>query len=253
MSDWEGTGTAIGGEATAGMTFGDLRTRMLEKFPADPSADDITQAGRLVNDGYLDFLLASDWSFITATAEVSLTVASLGVVDLPADFASIVADPVLKDVWTGPRLLHRTEEWINEEVKASFDATGTPRYYCVRSKTFVSGTGQRYQIVTYPLPDATYTAVMPYRMDVGPMVDADEYPRGGSMHALTILQAALMIWEQRVGQTDGTERRLYYGTRDTEGQLGMSIRRDLPNRAANLGGERLILTRNLAGPVTWSG
>jgi hypothetical protein len=186
-----------------------------------------------IEEAVLRFLVDHDWSFATKAATVAIDADNDGIDSLPTDFESVSQDPVLVAANTyGPpsRLTRRTQEWILERVQASQSVTGQPTDYAIRPADYVDTVGQRWELLTYPLPDADYSLIVSYRPTFSINVSATTgYPPGGQTHALTILAAVFAAWEREKGETDGAYERTYLS------RLAASIARDTTAEGRILG------------------
>lgn len=160
----------------------------------------------------------------------TFTIAADGLYGLPSDFGQRIDDPVLATVLGRPRLDERPPEWVRTEIEATGNMTGPPVYYAIVPRDFSTLIGQRWDMLVCPIPSSLYPAVFRHRFDADVMTEDAEFPLGGGLHGLTILQAGLMIHEQRGGDTDGVQAGLYY-----KQYLPTSIQRDQQGRAAVLG------------------
>ena len=102
------------------------------------------------------------------------------------------------------------------------DQTGTPVYVAVRPKSTTNATGQRFELLAYPTPDAVYA--MTYRYSVLPnalVATTAEYPYGGAMHGETIRESCLAAAEAMMNDTQGIHKALFAE------RLAVSIAADL--------------------------
>lgn len=236
--------------AVARWTFANLYSRFLSKAITSPSAAQTTEAKQYVNDGYLRALSDYEWPFLHQAYAGTLDSDDEGVLALPANFGAPVDDPIITDsgYYKPPRLDRRSPEWIQEEVSRSNEATGLPLYYAIREATFVTTTGSRKELVTYPWADTDYAIAMPYRIEATTMTADAEFPMGPSHFGPTILAAAFAVWEERDGDTEGVFHKAY------DKALARSIAADGSQRAKILGytpPERLRLIKPPHG-VTYS-
>lgn len=224
MTVYTGTGTpASVSTPSADWTFLQLYTRFAQQMYDTPTDAEWVLAKQYINDGYLRFLGDHEWSFLTKIANVTITATSSGKDALATDFDALVGDPVLSigdSNAFGRRLYERPYVWIANKRQLTANATGQPAYYAVAPATFVTATGQRWELHTYPLPDADYVVSLQYRYRPTMMADDTDHPVAGSIHCLSILEAALMLSEQNKGRS-GHHTDLYYNT-----HLPMSIERD---------------------------
>lgn len=235
------TMTPISGTPSANLwTFSDYWSRVATYIKNDsaPTGDNLTECKRVTNDGYMMFIGEFDWSFLYPPATLSVT-ASAETTDLPTGYAWL-QEPFCypPDSGTGLREL---EEVTWEEIRglkaASQNATAPPTRFAVVPKTFIAGTGQQYQVIWHPVPDANYTLHYRYRVEAGAMSNDADYPLGGQAHQLTILQAAKAIAEQEKDGAPAQQWQLYRGKSPDRvgGLLAKSIRLDLQPRPRNLG------------------
>ena len=193
-----------------------------------PTGDDLTRVKEWVNDGYLRFLSDYDWSFMTPNTTLSVSANSTSTM-LPADFEHMEGDFTYSAGSNRGAIKPTTVENILD-MRARANITGAPRYYAIDAAEFDETVGQRWQVLFYPIPDSDYTLTYSYRVRPSKLVNDDDYPLGGSVHALTILQAAFMIAEQRVGGAAGAQTEIY-----EKQMLPRSIAMDRKNKPTSLG------------------
>lgn len=119
------------------------------------------------------------------------------------------------------------------EMRAANDLTSTPEYYAIQAKPVDQTTGQRWQMLLYPAPDAEYE--IRYQFRVNPENITTEsggtraYALGGLDHAETILEAAL-AWGEKFYKDE-------LGIHNMEYQrlLAISIKRDGERAPQHLG------------------
>ena len=76
------------------------------------------------------------------------------------------------------------------------DATSPPAFFAIRPKTFTAATGQRFEILFWPVPDAAY--ILTYRYRVRPnTLGSSEYPYGGVENSELFLASCLAKAEER--------------------------------------------------------
>jgi len=285
---------------TLAMTFKNLQDRLTLNYNG-PTVTEVAEIKTLINEGYLQFLMDYDWSFVTKTGVVTaaatatgtgtsvagtltatasifypehigtsititdgggtdvdltttisaytsptivtltdttsfaakaLTISALGRADMPSDFAQIIGLPIV-NVSTGDRLEHRPPAWIKQQAALNPYYTGQPCYFALEPAAFVVATGQRWKMLMWPYLDTAYSVTVAYRFEVDLLSADGDYPMGGSIHSATILQAALMRWEQTRGNSPGYQTDLYYKT-----ALPRSIAREQAGRASIVGSYR---------------
>ena len=139
-----------------------------------------------------------------AAAQDGWHLSHAGYHDLPDDFGR-----VLGDFFFEPDVYHSSipivsEGKIQEFLQQSTDE-GRPRYAAVRYKALATATsGQRQEIVWWPIPDAVYTLTYQYEAYQSKLVTATaQYPLGGMRHGETIMASCLALAEQRVNEEKG--------------------------------------------------
>ena len=147
--------------------------------------------------------LASAWTEATETA-ADYTLKHDGNYDLPDDWGGIKGDMVIESVNYKPNVLFVGEGRIRTLRQQSpqnvgAGATTTPYYAAIRPKEHTTTTtGQRYEIMFFPLPNDVYTIsyikrILPQML----VVTTLEYPYGGTSHSETILAACLAVAEEQ--------------------------------------------------------
>ncbi len=83
-----------------------------------------------------------------------------------------------------------------------------PTHAAMNQLTRDQSTGQRFEIVLYPIPAAAKSLIIPYRLNPNLTADATPYPLGGQPHGLTLLTACKAAWEIEMEDTlDGPNYR----------------------------------------------
>jgi len=143
---------------------------------------------------------AHNWWFLQPKTTLA-TVANDYDYDLPDDFAYIVTDFTYSTSYVGNGLIRKVGEQHIRKLREGNTLVGKPQYFAIRPKTTAGTTGQRFEVLFYPAPDAVYTLEYRYAILLGKITAAAPYPYGGEMHGETILQSCLAIAEER--QNDG--------------------------------------------------
>jgi hypothetical protein len=81
--------------------------------------------------------------------------------------------------------------------------TGKPLEAAIKPLATPSTTGQRHDLMLWPIPDSDYTLYYRYFIAADALSADAEYPYGGSMFAELILQCCLYLAEKRIKQTQG--------------------------------------------------
>jgi hypothetical protein len=81
--------------------------------------------------------------------------------------------------------------------------TGKPLEAAIKPLATPSTTGQRHDLMLWPIPDSDYTLYYRYFIAADALSADAEYPYGGSMFAELILQCCLYLAEKRITRTQG--------------------------------------------------
>jgi hypothetical protein len=148
--------------------------------------------------------LAESWTETTETAS-GYVLQHNGIYDLPDDFGGMVGDMVIESSNYEPPIVVVGEGRIrnlrqqNPQTSQSTSSTSTPFFAAVRPKKHdTTTTGQRYEIMFYPLPYSVYTISYKYRVLPEMLVTTTiEYPYGGMEHAETLRAACIAAAEEK--------------------------------------------------------
>ena len=144
--------------------------------------------------------LSEAWAKDTETA-ASYTLRHDGNYDLPDDFGGLEGDMVYAEGSNKPDIRIIGEGKIRGLRSATTSRT-YPQFVAIRpKKQTTTTTGQRFEVMFFPIPSITYT--LSYRMLVLPellVTSTITHPYGGAMHSETILASCLAIVES---QEDG--------------------------------------------------
>jgi hypothetical protein len=173
----------------------------------------------------------------TANA-ITFAVVADGTYGLPDGFAAIIDDPALAPApnsavgFAGAgRIAPRSAAYLRQIYAGGSTApvTGAPRYYAIVPRAFSPADGQRYDMLVWPTPGTHCQVAYRYRLEPGAMSADGDLPLGGPQHALTVLQAALAVAEQRHNDQRGIH------TEQFERLMAFSIDLDAANKPHNLG------------------
>ncbi len=148
--------------------------------------------------------LAEAWSEDTETAS-EFVLQHNGNYDLPDDYGGGIENGlVIESSNYNPRIVVTGEGSIRSmrqnrpQISQSSSSTVTPFYVAVRPKVQVTTTGQRWEIMFFPLPSTVYTISYVYRVNPQMLVTTTiEYPYGGMVHAETIRAACIAAAEEQ--------------------------------------------------------
>lgn len=190
----------------------------------------ITPATRTIT-GYTSSTVVTVDSTFAGTPTFSIVAGEYGLV---SDHDALVDDPVItvtSSLQTYPvRLIRKTPEELIRLVQESESDTDTSECYAIRPRTFSATTGQRWDMLLYPIPDAAVTLIINERFVVNQLSADGDFHMGGPNHSLTILEAAYALHEMNSGQTHGVHWKGY------QEMLKASVNRDiLDHQTMNLG------------------
>lgn len=149
--------------------------------------------------------LAEAWSEDTET-EAEYVLQHNGNYDLPDDYGGGIENGlVIESSNYNPRIVVVGEGVIRSyrqnrpQTTQSSTSTVTPFYVAVRPKKHdTTTTGQRFEIMFFPLPSTVYTVSYVYRVNPQMLVTTTiEYPYGGATHAETIRAACVAAAEEQ--------------------------------------------------------
>jgi len=116
---------------------------------------------------------------------------------MPDLFGSLVGDITYAPT-EGIPPIQITGEGNIRALRQASDNTGRPTKAAIRPKSFTAATGQRWELMLWPKPDAAYTLGYTYHVLQNNIITtATDYYPGGAQHGETIIQAVLSISEQR--------------------------------------------------------
>jgi len=167
---------------------------------------EVAECDFIVQSGYRQFLFppplagereAHVWSFLSPVTTLDTGIGDVDY-DLPDDFGGLIGDR-LTIVSTTRRwpVMVRGEGQVRALLRATTNTTGKPQYVAVRPKAPTGTTGQRFELIVYPEPDAIYT--LEYRRNILTikLSTTYPYPLGGMAHAETLLESCLKVAELR--------------------------------------------------------
>jgi hypothetical protein len=165
------------------------------------TADQIDEIAGYLDAGLRRFETAYDWRFLRVTTTIA-TVADDYDTTLPDNFGYMLGDLTFATVdngWDRIRLV--TEDEIRKLRQSPTNTTGKPKFAAVRPRTTDGTTGQRFEIIYWPTPDAIYTLSYQYRILTSQLSSGAPYPYGGMLHAETI-KAAIMAEAERTSDDE---------------------------------------------------
>jgi hypothetical protein len=146
--------------------------------------------------------LSVAWAEDTETA-AEFVLKHDGNYDLPDGFAGMIGNMVVEtenyhpDIKVVGEGVIRSSRQQNPQLSLSGSTTG-PFYAAIRPKVQVTTTGQRFEIMFYPLPNTALTISYAMRLLPEMLVDTTvEYPYGGMTHSETIMASCLAAAEKQ--------------------------------------------------------
>jgi hypothetical protein len=143
--------------------------------------------------------LASAYDEDTETA-ATYSLQHNGNYDLPDDFGRMIGNLVVESENFQPDIVVIGEGKIRSLRQSdALISNSNPLFAAVRPKEQTdTTTGQRFEVIFYPIPDDAYT--LSYRMGILPQMLIDttlEYPYGGMQHSETIRAACIAAAEEQ--------------------------------------------------------
>jgi len=210
----------------------------LGRTSTDWSATDLARVEAIIKAGLRRFYIPRaqlagpvihHWSFLQPVATITTTAADWEY-DAPDDFGGLVVDQFTFSAassYAPIKGLVPLEHLLN--MKAQSNDSGTPHLAALRVKAHTGAAGQRYEFVFYPIPDAIYTLSYQYRVNPNALSASYPYPKGGMVHAETIMEACKAAAEDYLGDTMGIHHSLF------QDMLQTSIEFDRSLEPTNLG------------------
>lgn len=197
-------------ESSLSITFSDLQEEVghFLGFAADTTAWTAAQnttLTRVLKRGLLQFYFppplseekpSYEWSFMRKTGTISATSGDLDYT-LPDDFSNILDGSVTFGVGITNRRLEKVDEPDLRAMQAMDNKSGVPRYYAIRPVAHAPTTGQRWEMLLYPTPDASYTLTYRYVYLPDTITSTNIYPVGGARYSEVILASCLAAAESR--------------------------------------------------------
>lgn len=168
------------------------------------SATQITEVDDIINAGLRRFYRASDWTFLRQTTTLAISVAGDYDYDLPDNFGAMDGNFTYPAA-SGPgypAIVPRNEQQIREHRQVS-TVTGPPVEFAIRPLVSTGATGQRFEVIFWPTPNASYTLSYRYTVLCSTLSASFPYPLGGQQHAETIKEFVLAEAEQTLDENMG--------------------------------------------------
>ena len=182
------------------------------------TVDQIAEVDDIIQSGYRQFLNPPRndsipngyvWSFMTPIATL-VTVANDYDYALPDNFGGMNGNMTIEGMYGYPPIQIVHEGKIRALRQQDNTITGVPVIAAVRPITGTGTTGQRMELILYPIPDAIYTLSYPCFVLPNKLTTALPYPLGGMIHAETIMESCLAIAEQNSDDAEGLHKNKFY-------------------------------------------
>lgn len=204
-------------EPTLSLGFPDLQKEVGDFLGFGPTSGNWSAAKtdiieRIIQSGIRQFYFppslgggmpSHNWRFLKPVTTLA-TVASTDTYTLPDSFGRMEGNLTFAsadNAYTAIKLVG--EGVIRNLQQRNTSATGKPRYAAVRPKASTGSTGQRFEILLWPTPDAVYTLTYKYAALLDKITASLPYPVGGMPHAETILESCLAVAEMRKDDEKG--------------------------------------------------
>lgn len=150
-------------------------------------------------------IVGHKWSWMTKDTTFSLTDGDAAQ-DLPDDFASI--DGKFHFSSGSDKLDVPIIEANDVYSMLADNATeGVPKYAAINAKTTDGATGQRFEVLWYPVPDTSYTANYSYNVLTYALSDSYPYPLGGMSLSELYIASCIAVAEERTDKNTGRANR----------------------------------------------
>lgn len=147
------------------------------------------------------------WWFLRPTVTISIT-SGTDQYDLADNLGGIEGPLTIQSSTRRYMPVRLTSEANIRQMRSQHSVvpSGPPTYAAVRPKLMTDPTtGQRFQVVVFPTPDAAYTLEAQGWLLPDALTDGLPYAYGGAAHAETLLQAVRAIAEQKIDDQKGIE------------------------------------------------
>lgn len=122
------------------------------------------------------------------------------IITLPDDFGGLISPLTWQPGQANWTTLKQISEFGVRDRRQYSDVVEAPCRFAIRPKTLTAATGQRFEMMFDPAPDAAYIFTYTYRVRPNTLGSA-EYPYGGAEHSETVLASCLAAAESlRLGQ-----------------------------------------------------
>ena len=165
---------------------------------------DSTEYAITTRDSDTELTLSAAWAAADYIEGEDYSLKHNGNYDLPDGYAGMVGDMVIESDNYNPDIKIVGEGVIRNSRQQNPQNSSTPFYAAIRPKVQITTTGQRFEIMFYPLPSTALTISYAMRLIPQMLVDTSiEYPVGGATHSETIKASCLAAAEVQVKDGHG--------------------------------------------------
>lgn len=158
--------------------------------------------------GYTSTTEVTSTSASDTATDKTFSINSNGVFGLPDDCADIDGNMTFEPNEAFHDIISWPENRLRSKRHIESETNGPPQYYALRPREFTPATGQRWDIMVWPIPNEDYTVT--YRKVINlDALTTGQYPPGGLVHAETIKEACLAAAEIRLDDTQGLHKARY--------------------------------------------
>ena len=137
---------------------------------ANATGDDLIIVKDLVNEAYTQALQKHPWRFMHQAVIINF-IANKNAYSLPANFERIVSDEMPYTVNKPYKCLHRRDITTIRKWRVENESTNQPQVFDIIPLEYSEETGSAWKLEVYPTPDASYTAILYYRINPGELED----------------------------------------------------------------------------------
>jgi hypothetical protein len=215
-------------------TFQELYQRV-QKFlgtygSSGASGNALQDSKDVVHDAYKRFLNADGnhvWSFLKPWEQL-VTISGDWVYELPSNFVSMESTFTFDSDENYSPLEERDSEFIMD-MRASSTINRYPDYYALRPGKYTKETGQKWEVIMYPTPDAAYVLQYQYKLYPDKLSADNDLPIGGPEYSDVLKQLCLGEAESYKDEATGQQEQ------KAATALQIAISNDIKRNPHNLG------------------
>lgn len=210
-------------ESTLTQAFADLQATIgrylgMGRTTTNWSTEELAVVEEIINAGARQFMFPEPldgvthiWSFLSQTTKI-VTVADDFDYDLGDSFGGIEGTLLTYDSDESFYPIELTNEYrilrLRQNDFTSGDS-GRPRFAAVRPKTWDPTTGQRWEMIFWPTPDAVYNISFQFKVLVDKLDATNLHHLGGMAHTETVKSSCLAVAERQENDDEYIHQRNY--------------------------------------------